>query len=113
MLVRVKGLWVNPDAVVAIWYNRIAYHGEEQYWVAKMRCDEGQAWEWKYPTEEEAARACDMLANQVNRPAPSWSPLEGDDKDLRPHSRACGIRQHDHGTQCAVDCPTCGGGALR
>lgn len=27
--------------------------------------------------------------------------------DNRPHSRACGWRQHDHGSACASDCPTC------
>lgn len=29
--------------------------------------------------------------------------------DQRPHSRACGIRPHDHGPACSSDCPTCGG----
>jgi hypothetical protein len=29
--------------------------------------------------------------------------------DMRPHSRACGIRQHDHGTACHPNCPTCHG----
>lgn len=28
----------------------------------------------------------------------------------RPHSRACGILPHDHGTRCSHDCPTCGSG---
>lgn len=32
---------------------------------------------------------------------PEGGTLEG------PHSRACGIRSHPHGGQCAVDCPTC------
>ena len=27
----------------------------------------------------------------------------------RPHSRACGIRKHDHGSECSSNCPTCGG----
>lgn len=27
--------------------------------------------------------------------------------DRRPHSRACGFRKHDHGPECARDCPTC------
>lgn len=26
-----------------------------------------------------------------------------------PHSRACGIRRHDHGSECHSNCPTCGG----
>jgi hypothetical protein len=28
-------------------------------------------------------------------------------EDERPHSRACGIYKHNHGRDCAVDCPTC------
>jgi hypothetical protein len=27
-----------------------------------------------------------------------------------PHSRACGWRLHDHGTECHTNCPTCEGG---
>jgi hypothetical protein len=30
-------------------------------------------------------------------------------QDNRPHSRACGIHQHPHGTMCSNNCPTCGG----
>ena len=30
-------------------------------------------------------------------------------RDERPHSRACGIIPHDHGTGCHSNCPTCGG----
>ncbi len=30
-------------------------------------------------------------------------------KDQRPHSRACGFLNHDHGSDCWSDCPTCGG----
>lgn len=26
-----------------------------------------------------------------------------------PHSRACGIRPHEHGLACKMDCPTCHG----
>lgn len=26
-----------------------------------------------------------------------------------PHSRACGIREHDHGSACHANCPSCGG----
>lgn len=29
--------------------------------------------------------------------------------DRRPHSRACGLAQHAHGTACSSNCPTCGG----
>jgi hypothetical protein len=28
-----------------------------------------------------------------------------------PHSRACGIAPHEHGTGCHSNCPTCGGRA--
>lgn len=29
--------------------------------------------------------------------------------DSRPHSRACGIRRHEHGPDCHSNCPTCAG----
>ena len=32
-----------------------------------------------------------------------------DDLSHRPHSRACGILKHDHGSGCSANCPTCGG----
>lgn len=31
------------------------------------------------------------------------------DRDERPHSRACGMHPHDHGTACSTNCPTCQG----
>jgi hypothetical protein len=33
-------------------------------------------------------------------------------KDKRPHSRACGIRPHDHGPECHGNCPTCHGSLI-
>ena len=30
----------------------------------------------------------------------------------RPHSRACGPRKHDHGTDCHRNCPSCGGNKI-
>lgn len=36
--------------------------------------------------------------------------LEDPTKDNRPHSRACGITPHEHGTWCHSNCPTCHGG---
>lgn len=36
-----------------------------------------------------------------------WVPQE--EKDVRPHSRACGFRKHDHGKDCSTNCPTCHG----
>ncbi len=32
-------------------------------------------------------------------------------EDDRPHSRACGWRNHDHGSACHSNCPTCQGRA--
>lgn len=36
---------------------------------------------------------------------------EPDMTDQRPHSRACGWRKHEHGTECSTNCPTCHGAA--
>ena len=33
--------------------------------------------------------------------------------DPLPHSRACGITPHEHGTACASDCPVCGTHAVK
>lgn len=30
-------------------------------------------------------------------------------EDRRPHSRACGWRDHEHGPACSTNCPTCAG----
>lgn len=30
-----------------------------------------------------------------------------------PHSRACGFQNHDHGTSCHTNCPSCGGRVVR
>lgn len=30
-------------------------------------------------------------------------------RDERPHSRACGIKYHQHGPMCSRNCPTCEG----
>jgi hypothetical protein len=35
--------------------------------------------------------------------------VEREEFDRRPHSRACGIKIHDHGPSCSSNCPTCGG----
>ena len=37
-------------------------------------------------------------------------PADDDARDL-PHSRACGIGDHEHGTGCSTNCPTCRGRA--
>jgi len=35
--------------------------------------------------------------------------ISRDETTHRPHSRACGIRKHQHGPECNSNCPTCGG----
>ena len=43
---------------------------------------------------------------KVQHPFPE--PLMGY-ADGGPHSRSCGIRPHEHGLACKMDCPTCHG----
>lgn len=40
------------------------------------------------------------------QPVPGWN-APYPPKDQRPHSRACGIKIHEHGPACTPDCPTC------
>lgn len=35
--------------------------------------------------------------------------FDDSDEDTGPHSRACGVGKHEHGTWCHSNCPTCGG----
>ena len=53
------------------------------------------------PALVEAARLLVAVADRAARPA----------RDERPHSRACGWRNHEHGTACHPNCPTCHGRA--
>lgn len=36
-----------------------------------------------------------------------WEPYK--EKDQRPHSRACGVKPHAHGSACSTNCQTCHG----
>jgi hypothetical protein len=36
-------------------------------------------------------------------------PAEAQTAHEQPHSRACGIQRHEHGTACHSSCPSCGG----
>ena len=66
-LVLVDSFWVNPDKVVGCWVRQIAaYRDEPTRWAVVLRCDEGQVWEWKFDTEEDASTKCDQVAAQVN-----------------------------------------------
>lgn len=49
------------------------------------------------------ANSATVTSEPPGLPAPIWA------KDERPHSRACGIKIHEHGAACAPDCPTCAG----
>lgn len=68
------------------------------------------------------ASAVDVLVEMIDRHRPLGS--DGTHGDLHtetcgceqvegPHSRACGIRPHPHGTWCNANCPTCHGEAQR
>lgn len=52
------------------------------------------------------AETCKALENSL---ATARAVVEGPTTDDRPHSRACGMSCRGHGTDCAKDCPTCGG----
>lgn len=63
-LVRVKGMWLNPDKVIGVWVRRTGLH-------VTLRCVEGQVWEWTCDSEQEAVRLADEIAAQVNH---VWRP---------------------------------------
>ena len=46
----------------------------------------------------------EVLKAVFNLPTEEKKPAQ----DL-PHSRACGWREHEHGSACSSNCPTCGG----
>lgn len=56
-----------------------------------------------------------IRAYQDHKAGHTWSPAiweqERQEAGLNegPHSRACGVRKHDHGPECHSNCPTCGG----
>jgi len=39
-------------------------------------------------------------------------PFYDDDDFSGPHSRACGVKKHEHGRECSDNCPTCHGKAV-
>jgi uncharacterized protein (DUF1778 family) len=47
----------------------------------------------------------DQLVSAAEAQGPGGAQNYGDP----PHSRACGIIPHEHGTDCHTNCPTCGG----
>lgn len=66
MLIRVRTMWLNPDAVIGIWVRHTTYHGEPETWVTVLRCEEGQVWEWPHLSEEAAHSTAEQIAAQVN-----------------------------------------------
>lgn len=50
-------------------------------------------------------RAGGLIAAAIDRHDAGEAPAAT--RDDRPHSRACGIRRHDHGPDCDSSCPTC------
>jgi len=55
----------------------------------------------------------DALAGSFQAIADAIRALKDDEDDARdlPHSRACGIGNHEHGTGCSTNCQTCHGKA--
>jgi hypothetical protein len=75
---------VPIDAVMAAWF--IA--GDNPVWHHRM--------------QRRVRKSMPLLARALDRLAHPL-PLEG------PHCKACGIRKHEHGSDCHANCPTCHG----
>lgn len=56
----------------------------------------------RYPTDEE-------IRSEVREMAIELMSALSDLEVTQPHSRACGVLKHNHGTSCNANCPTCGG----
>lgn len=74
----------------------------ETYWDASGSQSWGRLFSVTHPVSRQDAITylrpmLAAIAEQLNAPPP----------DRRPHSRACGWRDHPHGDACAPDCPTC------
>lgn len=51
----------------------------------------------------------DMACIKKNTGHDFVAPEDKQQKDTRPHSRACGFMAHAHGNACSPNCPTCHG----
>ena len=71
------------DAVLAAWANQ------------------GANPTWHQVMQSEVRDSMPLLARALDRLTA--------EREAGPHSRACGIRKHDHGTDCHANCPTCHG----
>jgi hypothetical protein len=63
----------------------------------------------KETTMDSAATPLDSHVASMDSPAETLH-FHGVE-DQRPHSRACGWRNHPHGPECSTNCPTCHGEA--
>ena len=54
----------------------------------------------------ETMRIHETAGDLLDRIAEAFGPAEPEPVE-GPHSRACGIHPHPHGSQCSTDCPTC------
>jgi hypothetical protein len=62
----------------------------------------------EYPHDDQEA----AVAEPVVATLPVTLDVDPDPEPGKPpHSRACGMQEHPHGTACAMDCPTCHGRA--
>lgn len=87
--------WVHAKRVIAV--------SEDNYsdgWMSKIRLIDGST----LMTRTRAAEVVKRLAGDLSFNA---NEMAFKVEDNRPHSRACGIQRHDHGSDCAPDCPTC------
>lgn len=66
----------------------------------------------RYRVEQEhhrpAAVTLVVRAESVEIDLPLAEVLQLPRQDQRPHSRACGVKPHEHGLECHPNCPTCG-----
>lgn len=90
----------GPDAAEVGWQAVAAQAVEalrltREYVEPRVRLPALPGWSWF-----DATNAYLVAAGEPPLPP---EPVE----DRRPHSRACGIREHRHGPNCAIDCPTC------
>lgn len=66
-----------------------------------------EAWQLQDGPNGRICAACGARVDAVSVVQVVPEAMDHITKRQRPHSRACGVTPHDHGAQCARDCPTC------
>lgn len=96
-------------------FARAASDGRDDAWVDTHMADTGDAdmesWDnalWVEDALQRTARGMGLLPGHVDALV-AEAKTNHRDRRLGPHSRACGIRQHEHGVGCSTNCPTCAG----